>query len=162
MNFISGLEKLSPPKVALYSGAVLTLICPGYLFLFLYHRTLFLSLDITRLLILSISISMPFFVANSIVGLAGCLSSQPQGDKMNSDILLGRTAFSGIVFTTVVFCAIFGFFSLPFKSQYDVKLSLIFTQLIFFVGAMLNEIRIFLWEWLRPKLSKIRQKKVNS
>lgn len=67
MGIISDLEKISANKVTVYTLLILTLISPGLLFLFLYLRGLFLQLDVIKLIMLSVAISVPILLINVVI-----------------------------------------------------------------------------------------------
>ena len=59
---ISDLAKIKSFVIAMYLLVIGGSIMPGYLFLFVYFRKLFSELSVTRLLLLSTSISAPVLV----------------------------------------------------------------------------------------------------
>ncbi|MEE3880029.1 hypothetical protein [Vibrio sp. YYF0003] len=68
---IEALEKLGGYKVCFIFLFLCALISPGVLILFQYKRELFMSIESLKLLMLSISISIPIFLIGSVIGAAG-------------------------------------------------------------------------------------------
>ncbi|EIC2299086.1 hypothetical protein [Vibrio anguillarum] len=68
---IEALEKLGGYKVCFIFLFLCALISPGMLILFQYKREVFMSLESLKLLMLSISISIPIFLIGSVIGAAG-------------------------------------------------------------------------------------------
>lgn len=64
MDLISGLEKLKDKAVIGSLVAVSILLSPGILILFCFHRDLFLAIDWIKLLVLALSLGVPFVVVN--------------------------------------------------------------------------------------------------
>jgi len=64
MSPIDEAKKLQPSDIALGLGVLLAVIAPGFLTLYLYRPTLVESLDTFKLILFSISLTLPFVVLN--------------------------------------------------------------------------------------------------
>src|SRR5690554_166152 len=100
-------------KVKAFSAVTfLQLICgvivPGFLFLFIFKRDLFLSLDIFRLTVLAISITAPLLIVNSIIVLYGVTKDEVEGpDEDGFHRVFAATTYLGSALTIpVVYAAI--------------------------------------------------------
>lgn len=139
MSIISDIEKVSANKISVYTLLILTLICPGLLSIFLYQRELFLQLDVIKLTMLSVSISAPILLINSILGasmdFAPKLKKESSENKEDNRFFAEITAF-GCLLTNVIFgVAVFSKLFL----NYDLKgniLIVMFSQALFVVYAI--------------------------
>lgn len=66
MSIIKDIKE-SPIKIIVVLFIISSMFYPGFLFLFVSTRNLFLRLDIWRLLILSFAITIPFFIFNFLL-----------------------------------------------------------------------------------------------
>jgi len=64
MSILKDLESLSGKKFFQYIVLIGFLICPFYIFLFLFCRDIFIALNPFSLIILSVSLSFPIFAVN--------------------------------------------------------------------------------------------------
>jgi len=55
------------PRFILFLQIFIATICPGFLIVFLYKSNLFMGLDIIKLTLFSISLSLPVFLLNAII-----------------------------------------------------------------------------------------------
>jgi hypothetical protein len=105
-------------KVKAFSAVTfLQLICgvivPGFLFLFIYAKDLFLTLDLFRLSTLAISITAPVLTINGIIALFGL--STGNEESQNEDVfhrIFTSTIYIGSIITILVIYAsiIIGYF----------------------------------------------------
>jgi len=99
------LERIEPFKLFLYFLFIVSMICPTFLFIFLFFRDLFNALDIYRLLLLSIAITMPFILLNYFLAKYTILGQEKY------DIL--SHLYTAVLLTMIVFYfeIVFCFFS---------------------------------------------------
>lgn len=57
-------NNLTPQSLVFTLFSFTALISPGYIYFYLYHPALFLSIDWIKLIILSVGITSPFFIVN--------------------------------------------------------------------------------------------------
>ena len=65
--FMDKLFEYLTSKIGFTLYAIIGFILPGVLFIFVWNRTLFLEIDVFKLILLSISISLPFFIVNLFI-----------------------------------------------------------------------------------------------
>jgi hypothetical protein len=104
-----GLEKIKSLSASTILVMILGNTIPGFLFLFIFKRGMFLSLDLFRLSIISISISSPIYILNCIFSFIGAtstgltLSSDEISHKIFSATgLLGGVVAMGVIFITTL------------------------------------------------------------
>ncbi len=79
---------------------ILFFIAPGFLVLFIFYRDLFISLDAIKLILLALSISVPFVVLNAIfVGLLQSIYAKTKNSEDNMFICATISLF----FTNIFF-----------------------------------------------------------
>lgn len=64
MSLIDEWKKLDPSDFTLGFGVLMAVIAPGFLTLYLYRPALVESLDILKLILFSVSLTLPFVVLN--------------------------------------------------------------------------------------------------
>src|SRR4051812_39403579 len=67
MSILSELEKIKDATFGAVFLCLTLLIAPGFGLIFIFKRELLIQLDIIKLVILSISIQMPFLLTNFVV-----------------------------------------------------------------------------------------------
>jgi hypothetical protein len=86
-----------------------SVIVPGYLFLFVFERKLFLSIDLFRLSVIGASITAPILMLNAVVAMF-VVSDAETKDKFSDDELNRYTAASiyvgGILSMIVIYLVI--------------------------------------------------------
>lgn len=63
MTILSDIKAFDSKGLLVVGAACLGLVCPGFLTLYIFDRTLFLEADVFKVLVLSASLSAPSFVA---------------------------------------------------------------------------------------------------
>jgi hypothetical protein len=89
-------------RVAIALITIPLLVCPGFLFLYVFARASFASFDVLRVLALALSVSAPIFAVNLLGGAAMTLFAlpgrRPDGEKHEDDIY-GSCLVSAAVFS---------------------------------------------------------------
>ncbi len=86
MSLLSEIKKIKFSEFAVYSGLVVAIICPGILVVYLFSPKIFLSLGAIKLLLLSISITLPVFLLNT--SIVGKMMATSQDAKEFDEVLI--------------------------------------------------------------------------
>lgn len=98
-----------------YLGATLIFvgaICPGFLTVFLFRPELISSLDTLKLLVLSLSLTLPVFIVN--VALTGTTPAAMKLDNKIVEALIGLFFTACVFYTTIIISYFFGLGFKPF------------------------------------------------
>ena len=102
------LNKLSSFTWAILFFTAISIICPGILFIYIFHLEMFLKLDLLKLILVSISMTIPVWLLNYF------FTFLETNDKKNgtSDIIhLGFLEASTLTFPVFYIPIIIGYFS---------------------------------------------------
>jgi disulfide bond formation protein DsbB len=113
MSLIDEWRKLDPSDFALALGVLLAVIAPGFLTLYLYRPSLVESLDTFKLILFSISLTLPFVVLNFF---AFELSADSNPDRASPGSIL-TTAMAGTSLVLYVALLISFLFQLTFRQH---------------------------------------------
>lgn len=95
MTFLDGIEKLRPKAFLIYLSAFSSSLLPGLATLFVLKQGLFVSLETTKLVLLSLAISLPLFLLNFL--LTSALDFEElKGDDLDNIAILGGAVLSSI------------------------------------------------------------------
>src|SRR5437667_12266340 len=111
MSLIDEVRKLDPSDIALGLGVLLAVIAPGFLTLYLYNPSLVESLDTFKLILFSISLTLPFVVLNFF---AHDLSADSNPEKASPGLIL-TYAMAGTSFVLYMALLISFLFQLTFR-----------------------------------------------
>lgn len=93
-------HKLKPITFVTVVLIFLATICSGLLFIFVFSRKLFIEIDTFKLLLLSLSITTPFWLVNS--AMVAIISKDSKVDDVYDNIQI--TSLFGSFFSIPVFC----------------------------------------------------------
>jgi hypothetical protein len=99
------IESITPPRVWAATLVFLALVGPVFFALFRYRPDLIQSLDLAKLILLCISISLPFLAANAflvVVFLPGFSQSAIADKKEQAVLWLLAAAMTTVVFYSVI------------------------------------------------------------
>ena len=131
------LEKLSFKNIFFYCILITALISSGVLFIFVFNYNLFFLLDIWKLLLLSISITSPIFILNSLFILFGAIPSEDE-----EEFLLTLMLLAGALTTLTLYLVITAAFFLKFKIKIAVIILAtieLILLIILFVNHLINK-----------------------
>jgi len=80
------LHKIKSLTVVTFLIFCITIVCPGIMFVFLFSRELFLETDTFKLILLSVSITMPISLINSL--MIGLIQEPEKGDNLDDNLQL--------------------------------------------------------------------------
>lgn len=94
------LDKVKPTSIAMVILTVFVTVIPGSLFLFLFNRELFMDVDSFKLILLSLAITLPFFVINTLIYLIweGGLGESNESDGFQIGVLSGSIITVPVVY----------------------------------------------------------------
>lgn len=94
------LEKIKPTSIALLVMVFFVTVIPGALFLFLFKQEIFLQLDSFKLILLSIGITLPFFIFNTLLYVIweGGLGESTQSNGFQIGVLSGSMITIPVVY----------------------------------------------------------------
>lgn len=131
------LDKIKPSSIAMVFLTFFVTVVPGALFFFLYKPELFLVLDSFKLVLLSMGITLPFFISNAILYVIweGGLGESTESNGFQIGVLAGS------VFTIpVVYIPLFLKLLVAMEGKTALFL-MIGLELIVFFGAIIIESR---------------------
>jgi hypothetical protein len=100
-GIIDTIKKLTPKSVLFGAFTYVSVISPGYMFFYLYHRDFFIACDWTKLLLLSIGITAPFLVINIFLA---AISISAKTNKTGEAYIHTNKAFGlGAYLTVMIF-----------------------------------------------------------
>ena len=113
MSFLQDLGGLNPSKTFTLMMLVLGLVAPGILVIYVFHPDLFFQLNIGKLLLLAIAITIPFYAINIYVGYRAAKNRTDSTEHTS----LGNM-YVGAIYTVYVFYPVLllGYLvTIPFK-----------------------------------------------
>jgi len=142
-------------KIGFTLYAIIGFILPGVLFIFVWNRTLFLEIDIFKLILLSISISLPIFIMNLLIIIISNGVKEKLGNDCEDDVTL--TNILWVCFVMSYFEIIYGIV----KRVYDVNF--LINDLIFQIICLkfVYIIAIFIPGFIILLYRKVKRKKLN-
>jgi hypothetical protein len=113
MNIFDEIKKLDVPSVLRYAFVFISTFSPGLLTLQIFFPHLVANYDIVKVLLLSLSISIPIFMTH-LLAIMLFLNKPNKHDAID----VGEIAFTAIVFTFLTYYALlawFYYYSLDFR-----------------------------------------------
>lgn len=127
-------DLINPKKIASALFNIVFIIVPGFAIIFVYYRDLFISLEIFKLLLLSMTFSAPFILINFFVTQEG---SKINESRVSPKLTLPIFAGALVVYLSLIIAKLFHF---------NLKYFLIITVCIEFIAILI------LWgyaKWLK-------------
>lgn len=113
-----GIDKIKAFSASTILGVLGGTILPGFLFVFIYSRELFLTIDKFLLCLIAPTTTLPFLVVNSGLILIGMMKDQSAPDEISFNRSFAATIYFGNILTAcIIYLAILigYFFDLTMK-----------------------------------------------
>lgn len=145
MGFLDGIEKIRNGDFILSILAILLLFSPGVGYIFYFWRELFISLDIFKLLFLSLTITAPFILLSFF--LIGILLDSDKNEHWDKDSQIFASLAIGIFFSAIILY-------IGLAISVCLKISFISSIILSLVIFTLLALMLFLSELLNSKSKK--------
>ena len=100
---IASIFNLKPKRMMGGISSVLATICPGALILFVYARDLFVSLEASKILVLSLAITLPVVLLNLITALPTALLHGTPSQNASEIFEFEDWLFQSCIYTAICF-----------------------------------------------------------
>lgn len=115
----------------------ITIICPGIMFVFLFSRELFIETDTFKLILLSISITMPISLINSL--LIGLIQIDIINDNIDENLQL-MNIFGNIISLPIIYIPLIVKLFVDISLQCGVSIVIGLELAIFLIVYILNKL----------------------
>lgn len=142
MTILSEIEKIKEEVFGIIIIDLILFIAPGLTFIFYFSKELFLTIDVIKLILLSISFITPFLLVNFILSTILVEGGKSKGNKENVFISF---SMSLLLSTMILYISLFVAYFLKFSFK---------TTLIWAIIFQLILILSFVWNLIKGHLKK--------
>ncbi|WP_129024148.1 hypothetical protein [Flavobacterium sp. YO12] len=115
----------------------ITIICPGIMFVFLFSKELFLETDTFKLILLSVSITMPISLVNSF--LIGLLQEPERNDNLDDNLQL-IIILGNVISLPIIYIPLMVKLFIDISLQCGVSILIALEIIIFLLAYILNRL----------------------
>jgi hypothetical protein len=132
------LEKIPYRRIVDYICIILATLLPGALLIYLFKIELFYSLPTSKIILLSLSFTMPFLLLNTILALPLGVKDVDSIEEAIADSLSWGALITSIIFYISIAISYFKSRNLHIVKVYLLALEVIATIILIFVGAVVK------------------------